>query len=95
LPGRHERWGLPGIGGYGVVEHRPRAGLLWELRCWYSLGSEDFQILCVPPERIHGRTRGCKVSLLGVREEKYKGKHGGGPGGSLKPNGSVSALQVL
>jgi hypothetical protein len=30
-----------------------------------------------PPGRIHGRTRGCKGNLLKVREEEYKGKHGG------------------
>jgi hypothetical protein len=27
--------------------------------------------------RIHGRTCGCKGSLLKVREEKYKREHGG------------------
>jgi hypothetical protein len=42
-----------------------------------SLWSEDFQILCVPQGRMHGRTRGCKWSLLKVREGKYKRGHGG------------------
>jgi hypothetical protein len=32
-------------------------------------------------ERIHGRTCGCKWSLLKVRKEKYKGEHGW-PGGA-------------
>jgi hypothetical protein len=32
--------------------------------------------LC-PLGRMHGRTHGCKGSLLKVRGEKYKGKHGG------------------
>jgi hypothetical protein len=31
----------------------------------------------VPRGRICGRTCGCKWNLLEVREEKYKGKHGG------------------
>jgi hypothetical protein len=30
-----------------------------------------------PWGRIHGRTQGCKWSLLKVREEKYKMEHGG------------------
>jgi hypothetical protein len=42
----------------------------------WSLLSEDFQILCAPPGRIHGKTRGYKWSLLKVREEKYKREHG-------------------
>jgi hypothetical protein len=33
-----------------------------------------FFVLC---GRIHGRTCGCKGSLLKVREGKYKGEHGG------------------
>jgi hypothetical protein len=33
-------------------------------------------ILRIPPERIHSRTHGCKGSLLKVREDKYKEKHG-------------------
>jgi hypothetical protein len=32
--------------------------------------------LC-PTERIHGRTRGCKWSLLKVRDGKYKREHAG------------------
>jgi hypothetical protein len=39
--------------------------------------SEEFQILHIPSERIHGRTYECKESLLKVREKKYKGKHDG------------------
>jgi hypothetical protein len=35
--------------------------------------STNFFVLC---GRIHGRTHGYKWSLLKVREEKYKGKHG-------------------
>jgi hypothetical protein len=46
-------------------------------RQWWSLWSEDFQILCVPQGRIHGRTCGYKWSLLKVREAKYKREHGG------------------
>jgi hypothetical protein len=47
----------------------------------------DFQILCVSPGRIHGRTRGYKWSLLKVGKGKYKGEHGGGQeesGGTFK-----------
>jgi hypothetical protein len=56
---------------------------------------EDFQILCVPRGRIHGRTHGYEWSLLKVREEeKYKGDMVG-PGGSWKPREHVSVLQVL
>jgi hypothetical protein len=51
---------------------------------------DTFQILYIPLGRIHGRSHGYKWSLLKVREEKHKGKHG-----SWKPRASVSALQVL
>jgi hypothetical protein len=39
--------------------------------------SEDFQILCVSQGRIHGKTHGCKQSLLNIKKGKYKGEHGG------------------
>jgi hypothetical protein len=35
-----------------------------------------------PSGRIHGRTHGCKWSLLKIRNGKYKGKHGGAQVGS-------------
>jgi hypothetical protein len=38
---------------------------------------EDFQILCILKGKIHGRTHGCKWSLLKVREGKYKREQGG------------------
>jgi hypothetical protein len=41
-----------------------------------ALRPENFQILCVPPGRINGRTHGCKWSLLKVRKGKYKGEQG-------------------
>jgi hypothetical protein len=37
---------------------------------------EDYKILCIQVGRIHGRTCGCKESLLKVRKRKYKGKNG-------------------
>jgi hypothetical protein len=44
--------------------------------------------------RIHGRTHGCKWNLLKVREEKYKGKHGGAQV-EVRRLEHVSALRVL
>jgi hypothetical protein len=43
----------------------------------FSLWSGDFQNSCVPQGRIHGKTRGCKWSLLKFREGNYKREHGG------------------
>jgi hypothetical protein len=42
---------------------------------------------------IHGRTRGCKGSLLKVKEEKYKREHGGHRWGLLTERASL--LRVL
>jgi hypothetical protein len=42
-----------------------------------AMAGADFQILCVPPGRTHGRTHGYKGSLLNVRERKYKREPGG------------------
>jgi hypothetical protein len=36
-------------------------------------------VIFVPHGRIHGRTHGCKWSLLKVREGKYKGSMVVGP----------------
>jgi hypothetical protein len=49
---------------------------------------EDFQILCVPQGRIHGRTCGCKWSFLKVREGKYKR-------GTVGPRWNLEAESVL
>jgi hypothetical protein len=49
--------------------------------------SEDFQILCIPLERIHGRT--CKGSFLKVREAWW------GPDESQQLRQDISALHVL
>jgi hypothetical protein len=62
------------------------------LTAWCSLWSEDLQILCVPPERIHGRTWGCKGSFLKIREEKYKGEHGGA---QVKSGGGENVLLLF
>jgi hypothetical protein len=53
-----------------------------------TLRSEDFQILCVPCGRIHGRTPGCN-SLLKVRKGNYK-RERGVTGGSRKQRVSFS-----
>jgi hypothetical protein len=44
--------------------------------------------------RIHGRMWGCKVNLLKVRKEKYKGEYIGAQVDSAGQE-SISALQVL
>jgi hypothetical protein len=50
--------------------------------------------LC-PSGGIHGRTHRCTLSLLKVREGKYKGEDDASVGGIWRPKEYASALQVL
>jgi hypothetical protein len=52
------------------------------------------QILCVPLDRINGRTPECKWNLLKVRKGKYKGSMVGA-GGVCWQREPASLLQVL
>jgi hypothetical protein len=45
--------------------------------------------------RIHCRTHGCKGSLLKVREEKYKGEHGGHRGVCQQREGAFLSQVLL
>jgi hypothetical protein len=54
----------------------------------------NFQILCVPCGRTHGRTHRCKWSLLKFKEGNYKREHGG-PRWKLEARDNVSLFQFL